>query len=350
MSRGRIVTLGFVGWIALLTDTGNALESANNFHVVPLEGFVAHPLKDTFRVQRTKASARAMGLIGNVKHATITKITYADDGSLKGKHQTVTTFFEDGRVKAEVDTDLLTSQAISHTSYIYNAAKKITTISDRLDILKRTDSIDFTYDLKGYLTKVTYKTGGAVTEIVEVTNYPDGRPKEALQRLSSGKAEWRIIYEYKDGQVTIEEFYDGPLSKGKITSTFRLDGQGRPVNIETQQRDESPAMDYDGSYRYTYLSDGRKTLHASEKHPNAKPRPGECTFDVEYFKNGIEDYRSARLITDVFFCAHPIPSINEVEFDNFGNFKHVKHGDNKVELGRAVTKWKFEDIYEISYY
>jgi hypothetical protein len=201
---------------------------------------------------------------------------------------------------------------------------------------------------------VIAKTDGRLVETVEVTNYPDGRPKEALQRLADGKAEWRLVYAYKDNAVTIDQFYDYELTrKGQTTATFHLDDQGRIQLAEVQRRDEIPvgnfSDDFDGRYSYSYLPDGRKTLSAAETYPNPHPG-GSCTFDTAYFPNGLIDESTARSSSGVW-CARKTGEKTEEKFDAEGNLIVRRSGGRNVnELGRAKILWKDEVTYDVRYY
>ncbi len=283
-----------------------------------LESYLSFPLEDV------AFTASAMGYLGRVKEASI--LVNLGGGALPAvKRKTAVRFYEDGRAAEEVDTDPSTGQILFQASYRYNARNQIATIIRNNYEAKEIETVEFAYDAKSDLSGATVDRNGVVKKRFAIATTSSGQPKEVVTLLPDGRALARVTYTYSDGAVTID--YSGDFGAARVTTSFKLDAQGRPIAAETQRRDDAPEVDYDGHYTYTYLANGDKLFHGVETHPNAQPHPSECVKDAEFFPNG--GAKSTKTAGDDITCPDTSSTHPEVEFDQQGNFKHTRLGRNE---------------------
>jgi len=292
-----------------------------------LESYLAFP------IENVPFTASAMGYLGPVKEVAATFDIRDARGALATSRQTVATFYPDGRAAEETDTDLLAHQIVFRAVYRYNQRNQIAEIARNDYAAGTAELIDFTYDKNGFLVGATMRNDGRIEKLVTIVNSPGGKPLEVENRLADGREISRLAYRYDDASVRIA--YTAAGGAEQVISVFTLDAQGRPVTAATERRDTASMVDYDGTYRYTYLADGEKLFHGVEDHIHAQPRATRCVIDREFFKNG--GVRHAESVGDDITCRdRPAPD-PEVAFDAEGNFTQSRLGP-------------YEHIYAITYY
>jgi hypothetical protein len=292
-----------------------------------LESYLSYPIED---VPHTAAS---MGYLGHVKEVSADFTIRGPGGVPMMSRRTVTDFDEDGRAADEVDTDLLLGGTAYRAIYRYNARRQIALITRENYDERRTDTIAFNYDAKGRLIGASFTRNDAPLKRIAIVNDTRGRPLSAATILPDGREISRVTYTYANRAVTIA--YAGDFGAAHVTSVFQLDAQGRPLTAETQRRDVERQVDYDGTYRYTYLSDGEKLFHGVEFRPNALPHATRCVFDREFFANG--GARHTEATGDGVTCQNGPSASPEAEFDAAGNFTHTRLGP-------------YEHTYRITYF
>lgn len=292
-----------------------------------LESYLAFP------IENVPFTASAMGYLGPVKQVAATFAIRDARGALATSRQTVVQFYPDGRAAEETDIDLLTHQIVFRAVYRYNRRNQIAEIARNDYAANTAELIDFAYDANGFLVGATMKSDGRVEKVVTIVNSRDGKPLEVENRLGDGREISRVAYRYAEDSVRIAYTADGGAEQ--VVSIFTLDAKGRPVAAETQRRDTASVVDYDGTYRYTYLADGEKLFHGVEDHLHAQPQPTRCVIDREFFKNG--GVRHAESVGDDITCRDRPSPDPEVGFDVEGNFTHAQLGP-------------YEHAYAITYY
>jgi hypothetical protein len=324
MSRLAILSLAAAIAFAGLPPRADAFTSGDR---IWLESYLAFP------IENVPFTASAMGYLGRVKEVSAQFDIRDRRGSLATSRETTARFYEDGRAAEEVDTDLLTAQIVFRAVYRYNERKQIAQIARNDYAAGTVETTDFAYDAKGLLIGASMTRDGRIEKSVAIVNTSTGRPLLALTRLPDGREVSRVTYTYADDAVRVA--YTGASGAERVISVFALDAQGRPVAAATQRRDAAPQVDYDGTYRYSYLADGGKLFHGVEDHPNALPHPSRCVLDREFFPNGAA--RRTQAVGDDITCQNAPSPQPDVAFDAQGNFSRSKLG-------------AYEHLYHIVYY
>ncbi len=304
-------------------------------------GAAASPLRDriwlesylSFPIEDVPFTASAMGYRGRVKEVTAVFDIHDRRGSLATSRETVARFFEDGRAAEEIDTDRLAAQTVFRAVYSYNDRKQIAAITRTDYAAGTTEAIDFLYDAKGFLVGAQMRQDGRIEKNIAIVNTETGQPLLVLTRSPDGQELSRVAYTYADDAVRIA--YTGDGGAARVISVFALDAAGRTVAAATQRRDAAAVVDYDGTYRYTYLPDGGKLFHGVEFHPNALPHPTSCVLDREFFANGGASHTQAE--GDDVTCQNAPSPRPDVAFDPQGNFTWTRLGP-------------YEHSYRIVYY
>jgi hypothetical protein len=311
---------GLVAGAAAPNANASALEDR-----IWLESYLSFPVEDV------KPTAAMMGYLGRVKQVTLT-FRIAPGPGPGISRRTVTRFHEDGTVVDETDTDLNTASTSFHASYFYDDRRELSRIVRENYAARETETIDFAHDEAGFLVGAVFTTNGQLSKSVEIVNSSAGRPIRARTRLADGRIQSEVTSEYSGDVVTLD--YVGASGASHVTTTFRLDAQGRPVSAQTARRDRASEVNYDGQYSYTYLPDGRKLFHGVERYPNAVP-PAQCVFDRELFANG--GVKSSSVVGNHVTCPTSSSVEPEVALDGEGNFTHTRLG-------------QYERVYEIEYF
>jgi len=291
-------------------------------------------------------TAADMHVRGSPRELTQSFTVYNDDGTIEMKTRTVVDFSRTGQIQSLVETTQ-DNETIDKSVYQYDKLRRLTEIDAADPKLQANCVAKFLYDKSGHLVRITSLSTDGTAWTVDIAYGVDGRLKEALQRRSTGKAEWRLAYSYENSSVTIERYFSNDLSEGSEKATFQFDPLGRPKQINDSSHD-STFGDEIGTYVYTYLPSGISLMHA-EVSDRGKP----CIYDFSLHSNGSVDLNSIKTLGESnLLCHAPGGSarIVQTDFDRHGNEVIDREGDEVQELGRTVDRWKYVTMNAISYY
>ncbi len=316
---------------------------------VPLQQYLTRPFDpgDICALDPDGAlTAQDIHLLGSPRELTQSFTSYNDDGTVELTTRAVTDFSRTGQILSSIDT-AAGNGIISKAAFHYDQAARLTEIDAANPKLQSTCVAKFYYDEAGRLFKIASTSSDGTDRTVNIAYGPNGRPKEAIQRRSTGKAEWRLAYSYASGSVTIERYFSDDLSEGNEKATFHLDASNRPGQIDHESHDSSFG-DKTGRYVYTYLSNGISLMHA-EISDRGKP----CIFDFSLHRNGEVDLKSIKALGETdLSCNAPTASVGILQtyFDRRGNKVIDREGNEVQELGRAVDRWEYVTMNAITYY
>ncbi|CAH2605889.1 protein of unknown function (plasmid) [Rhodovastum atsumiense] len=280
---------------------------------------------------------------------------------MDSSYLTVTEFFEDGRIDKVKSRDLLKPSYGYQKLYVYNDKKKLARIEITAHISNETAIEEFSYDgvgnLVGFRHRPSYMEPSGV--LIGVTLLSDGRPKETIARDWSGKARWRVEYNYGNHSVMLRYFANEILGRRQTQSAFQLDEQGRPIFAEVTDR-HGDAVDAEkpsfyGRYFYSYRADGSSFLDVGYVSNDGFYPGSGCFKHLEFFRNNDENEAEAKVncrnnaVLGPGGWTNP-PEKNEYRFDTTGNMVMRRSGKSVIELGRIVTNWNFEKTISVIYY
>lgn len=96
---------------------------------VPLEQFIRRPFLSSYPL--TLADMQLLGKVSERKEEFIVR---SDDGTITSRDLSVTTFFEDGRIKTYDGSNMLRPSYGYHWDYLYDAANRLTGIKKNIYI------------------------------------------------------------------------------------------------------------------------------------------------------------------------------------------------------------------------
>jgi hypothetical protein len=320
----------------------------------PLEDFLPPHYGAEYAGWDGRWTSEQMHLVGKVKQLTEVFTSFDDNRDLTLKTRTVTSFYEDGRIQESRQYDEVKSNLIKSTEFDYDGNKRLTRVVDDLPIISQEDSTAFTYDASQHLSEITYMDNGAPSETVSVTTLSDGRPVEMIHRNVNGPADWRVVYRYPSPDtIVITRYSKRDNCPPQESATFRLDKQGRPITLDYISADDlhdSNSIYRSGRYSYDYRQRGEKRIHLVMGFPRLHET---CDLEIGFFPTGDVSFSHVNSALSPGFGG---PGCREeraetvLTYDQIGNAIHNRVGASTViELGRPVTRMKFDITYEYLY-
>ena len=316
--------------------------------LAPLGEYLDRPFGHTsvcaYDANGSTLSAADMHFLGAPKQVIQRQISYHDDGSVQMDSRTVTHIMPNGNLLDSVSsTD--DKGIFSKIVWKYGASQRLSEIDEDLPVGNEHCVAKFFYDGRGLLSQIATSRGGGDRTII-ISRFGDGRPREAIERRSTGQADWRLTYAYSGRATTIDRYAHDDDGDSHDTSTFEFDDAKRIAHIAAQT--EVFGSQHSADFRFRYLPGGIVIVH-TEATEQGKP----CIQDYSLHRNGDTDLQSMHIWGEKSLLCHGPGGADDhyrSYFDHKGNVVVDREEHDVVELGRVVTRPEIVTMNAITYY
>ena len=290
-------------------------------------------------------NAADMHLLGAPKQVVHRLLSYNDDGSAEMDSRTVIHFMRNGSLTdsvSSIDGKGISSKIV----WKYDPLQRLTEIDQDLPIVNQHCVAKFFYDGRGLLYRIATSYSDDSDRTIVISRFGDGRPREAIERRSTGQADWRLTYAYSANATTIDRYAHDQDGDSHDTSTFEFDDTKRIVHIVAQT--EVLGSPQSADFRFRYLPSGIVVVH-TETLPPGKP----CIHDYSLHRNGDTDDQSVHVWGEQSMLCHGYNGDDDHDrtyFDRRGNMIVDRDEHEVMELGRTVARPKSLITNAISYY
>jgi len=289
-------------------------------------------------------NAADMHFLGAPKQVIQRLTSYNDDGSVEMDSRTVIHFMPNGNL---VDSVSSTNDKgiFSKIVWKYDASQRLSEIDEDLPVGNEHCVAKFFYDGRGLLSRIATSHSDGDRTIV-ISRFGDGRLREAIERRSTGQADWRLAYSYSARATTIDRYAHDDDGDTHDTSTFEFDDAKRIVHIVAQT--ELFGSQHRADFRFRYLPGSIVVVH-TEATEQEKP----CIEDYSLHRNGDIDLQSIHIWGERSLRCHGPLSDDERDrsyFDRKGSLVVDREEHDVAELGRMVARPKILTMNAISYY